>query len=149
MAEVYRLGTWARHGVRAERLARPVATAALASPFVVSGLGKAGDWNSAILEFEQLGIPYTPVALGAVIVTQLLGAVLLFWRRSAWLASAALVLFTLAATLIAHDFWNFAGPERARNEAVFFEHLAIIGGLIAVPLLHWSHERSGGAAPQP
>jgi transmembrane protein len=39
------------------------------------------------------------------------------------------------ATLLAHPFWMFEGPDRGRQTATFFEHAAIVGGLAMAALL--------------
>ena len=45
-------------------------------------------------------------------------------------AAMALILFTMVATLIYHDFWHFAGPDRQRQFVNFMKNVAIVGGLV-------------------
>lgn len=49
-----------------------------------------------------------------------------------WLREAALALavFTVIATLKAHDFWNMNGEERLNRSRVALANLAIVGGLV-------------------
>jgi uncharacterized membrane protein YphA (DoxX/SURF4 family) len=109
--------------------------AALASPFLASGLLKALDWNSALAEFATLGIWAPQITVAAVIATQICGSLLLVTRRGAWLGAGVLAVFTMLATLIAHPFWLLEGADRVRQLTTFLEHLAIVGGLAAVALL--------------
>jgi len=76
------------------------------------------------------GLGLTPGApfAAAVILAQLGGSVLFLTRRFCWLGAGILAGFTVMATLLAHPFWTFAGPDRARQTATFFEHVAIVGG---------------------
>jgi uncharacterized membrane protein YphA (DoxX/SURF4 family) len=101
---------------------------ALASPFLVSGFVKLLDFSGATAEVAGLGLrPGAPFA-AAVVLTQLGGSMLFLTRRFCWLGAAILAGFTVVATLLAHPFWNFEGPDRGRQTATFFEHAAIVGG---------------------
>jgi uncharacterized membrane protein YphA (DoxX/SURF4 family) len=115
--------------------------AALASPFLASGLLKLLNWNSALAEFHALGIWAPHFAVAAVILTQIGGSLLLLADRGAWLGAGMLAMFTILATLIAHPFWLLEGADRVRQLITFLEHVAIVGGLAAVVLL--------GAASRP
>ncbi len=109
---------------------RLLATAAIAAPFVASGIGKLVDFPGAVAEAKALGLsPPAPVA-AAVIAVQLGGAALLFAPGLAWIGAGLLAGFTLAATLIAHRWWTMAGPARRVNQTAFWEHAAIAGGLV-------------------
>ena len=106
-----------------------IARLALASPFLISGVVKLLDFGGATGEVAGLGLqPAAPVA-AAVIATQLGGAILFLTRRFCWLGAGILAVFTAVATLLAHPFWAFDGPDRGRQTATFFEHVAIVGGL--------------------
>ena len=115
--------------------------AALASPFLASGLLKLLDWNSALAEFAGLGIWAPHITVATVILTQIGGSLLLLTNRGAWLGAGILAVFTMLATVIAHPFWLLEGADRVRQLTTFLEHVAIVGGLGAVVLL--------GAASRP
>jgi transmembrane protein len=101
---------------------------ALASPFLISGFVKLLDFTGATEEVAGLGLrPGAPFA-AAVVLTQLGGSVLFLTRRFCWLGAGILAGFTILATLLAHPFWTFEGPDRGRQTATFFEHVAIVGG---------------------
>jgi uncharacterized membrane protein YphA (DoxX/SURF4 family) len=109
--------------------------AALASPFLASGLIKLLGWEAALVEFTSLGFRAPRAMLAAVIVTQIFGSLLLLSRRTAWVGAGILAVFTGLATVIAHPFWQFDGGDRVRQLTTFLEHLAIIGGLAAAAVL--------------
>jgi uncharacterized membrane protein YphA (DoxX/SURF4 family) len=106
-----------------------LARLALAAPFLISGVVKLADFGGAVNEVAGLGLqPAMPIA-AAIIVTQLGGSALFLTRSYCWLGAGILAVFTVLATLLAHPFWMFEGPDRGRQTATFFEHAAIVGGL--------------------
>ena len=112
-----------------------VARLALASPFVVSGVTKLLHFPAAQAEVSGLGLEPAVAMAAALVATQLLGSALFLTRRLCWLGAGMLGVFTIIATAIAHPFWAIAGPDRAHQMAVAFEHAAIVGGL-ALAALH-------------
>jgi uncharacterized membrane protein YphA (DoxX/SURF4 family) len=80
-----------------------------------------------------------PLIAALVIAVQLGGsALLLSGRRWAVTADAALLSgFTIIATVVAHAWWTCEEPDRARDLAVFLEHIAICGGLALAVVLEW------------
>jgi len=112
-----------------------LARLALASPFLVSGVTKLIDFAGASGEMVGLGLNPAPAFAAAVIATQLGGSALFLTRRYCWLGAGMLAVFTMLATLMAHQFWNFAGADRNHQMATFFEHVAIVGGFAVAALL--------------
>src|SRR3546814_14245007 len=66
----------------------------LAAVFLYSGATKLLSWQAAIAEFEQIGLPFSPLAVAATVIVQLSGglAVALGWRVR--LAALGLAAFT-------------------------------------------------------
>jgi uncharacterized membrane protein YphA (DoxX/SURF4 family) len=104
----------------------------LAAVFLYSGATKLVFRSDGIAEFASLGLPMPTLALAATVLLQLGAgmALSLGWRSS--LAALALAAFTVAATLIGHPFWAFEGDDFHRQLTTALEHLAIIGGLVAI-----------------
>jgi uncharacterized membrane protein YphA (DoxX/SURF4 family) len=112
-----------------------LARLALASPFLISGLVKLVDFGGAMNEVAGLGLQPAGLIAAAVILAQIGGSALFLTRRYCWLGAGILAGFTVVATLLAHPFWLFEGPDRGRQTATFFEHAAIVGGLAVAALL--------------
>lgn len=113
-----------------------LARLALASPFLVSGIAKALDFAGATAEVRALTAvePAAPLA-ALVIAVQLGGAALLLVRgRAVWLGAGLLAAFTLAASLVAHDFWAVPEGARVRVATTFFEHCGLVAGLVLAAL---------------
>lgn len=108
-----------------------VARLALASPFLFSGVTKALDFAGATAEVRGLtGLEPAGLFAALVIAVQLGGSALLLAKgRAVWVGAGLLAGFTLAATLVAHNFW--AKPEGAwlRDATTFLEHMGLIAGL--------------------
>lgn len=117
----------------------------LASPFLISGVTKILDFAGATAEVRGLtGFEPASALTVAVIVTQLAGSLLLFlggrWTR---IGAVVLAAFVIAATLLAHAWWTKSGVERVRDFNVFWEHIAIVGGLAVAALTSGSRLRQG------
>lgn len=104
----------------------------LAAVFLYSGATKLLSWQAAIAEFEQIGLPFSPLAVAATVIVQLSGglALALGWRIR--LAAIGLAAFTVIATLIGHPFWTFEGADFQRQLTTALEHLAVVGGFLAL-----------------
>jgi uncharacterized membrane protein YphA (DoxX/SURF4 family) len=120
-----------------------MARLALASPFLISGVVKLTGFHSTANEVAGLGLQPAALIAALVVSTQLGGSALFLTRRYCWLGAGILAVFTVLATLLAHPFWVFDDPDRGRQTATFFEHVAIAGGLALAALL----TNSRGARP--
>lgn len=114
-----------------------IALLALAAPFLVSGIGKALHFTAAVAEIRQLtDLEPAPAVAACVILVQLIGSALLLaggrWTRP---GAGLLAAFVAAATVVAHSWWSKAGLERFRDFNAFWEHIAIIGGLVLASLV--------------
>jgi uncharacterized membrane protein YphA (DoxX/SURF4 family) len=108
-----------------------IAHLALASPFLVSGVSKAVDFQEAVVEFRLL-TGFEPAAIGAlaVIAAQLGGsALLMMGGRWTKVGALGLAVFVALATLLAHAWWTKVGIDRVHDLNTFWEHVAMIGGL--------------------
>jgi uncharacterized membrane protein YphA (DoxX/SURF4 family) len=121
--------------IMAQPLLEIAARIALASPFFISGIVKLFDFAGARAEVAGLGLQPPALVAAAVILVQLGGSALFLTRKWCWLGAGMLAVFTVVATVLAHAFWNAAGPDRAHQTATFFEHVAIVGGFAAAAIV--------------
>ncbi|ETF02185.1 DoxX protein [Advenella kashmirensis W13003] len=114
---------------------------ALCAPYIQGGLVKLFDFPGAIDEMTHFGLVPAPVFAVLVIVLELVASAMIIFGLFRWLGALALAAFTLLATLLALRFWELpAGNERFMAANSFFEHIAIIGGLL---LVAWLDIRKG------
>lgn len=104
----------------------------LAAVFLYSGTTKLIFWPAGMNEFMALGLPVPALALAATIAVQIGAgtALAIGWRSKG--AALALAGFTVVATLIGHPVWTFEGADFHRQLTTALEHLAIVGGLVAI-----------------
>jgi uncharacterized membrane protein YphA (DoxX/SURF4 family) len=115
----------------------------MASPFLLSAVLKTTDFSAATAEVHGLtGLEPAWLFAAAVIATQLGGSVLLLVGRYAWIGAGLLAGFTVVATLLAHAWWTKPPAEVARDFAIFWEHVAICGGLLLAAWLSWRERAS-------
>lgn len=111
--------------------------AVLCAPFIVSGVTKLLDYGGAMGEMAHFGLPLPAVTAALVIALQLTGSATVVFLRGvpAAAAAAALALFTLAATFMAHAYWTMSGEARFHAMNSFYEHLSIVAAFVFIARL--------------
>lgn len=122
-------------GVLGAPLTALLARLALTCPYWISAIVKLGDFPAAVAEQAHFGLQPPEPWAALTIVVQLLGSALVVGGRWVWLGAGALGVFTAAATVIAHAFWNLQGAERFHATNTFLEHVALIAGLVLAAML--------------
>jgi len=105
----------------------------LALIFLLNGLGVIDQARGA-QELAGHGVPMSLVPLlmiGGRILQVVAGGALLLGVRER-LAALALAAFLIPATLAAHDFWAYRGPELQAQLVNFSKNVAMLGGLLLV-----------------
>ena len=102
----------------------------LAAIFLWSGVGKLGGFSGFADNLASQGLPVPMFAALIGVVLETGGAVLVILGLLTRPAAAGLILFTSAATLIAHDFWRLEGAERSMHQIQFMKNLGLIGGFL-------------------
>src|SRR5262247_1658003 len=85
----------------------------LAVLFIISGYGKIGGFDGTVQTLAGKGLPLPQLATAVAILVELGGGILLAigWKTR-WVAAVAIILFTIAASFLFHDFWNMADVAR-------------------------------------
>ena len=65
-----------------------------------------------------------------VALVEIVGGLLIAIGFQTRVASVMLLVFTLLATFIFHDFWNMTGQARSGNAINFYKNLALMGGFL-------------------
>jgi len=108
----------------------------LTLPYWASGLAKMANLPGALAEARQFGLEPALATVLLTILVQIGGSLMLIAGRWSWLGAGALGVFTALATLIAHPFWQAIDPmARFHERNTFFEHVALIGGLMLAAVL--------------
>ena len=100
--------------------------------FLVFAARYAETFAVTAASFARMGLPQPYVMVGLAIAIQAIaGLMLAFGWRARW-AAWALVAYVLAATLIAHRFWEYDPAYAANQMAHFFKNLALGGALLLI-----------------
>ena len=93
-----------------------VGRVAIGSIFVNSGFGKLMEISSFTGRMEGMGVPVASVMapLGAAI--EFFGGFAIILGAWTWLAALLVAAFTIAATYIAHLFWNYPPEQQAAQQ---------------------------------
>jgi len=109
----------------------------LGAYFFRSGLQNIGkiDLHTSIL--EKKGVPMPRVAMWIAVAAEILGGASVALGLFPALGALALAVFTLAASVLYHNFWAMQGEERASHLNSFVSNLALIGAFLIVIAISW------------
>ena len=102
----------------------------LALIFITSGFGKVTGFEGTVGYIASKGLPLPQVAAIISIVAELGGGLLLAVGFKARWAALALAIFTLAAGLLFHDFWNADAASKMAQSINFWKNVSISGGML-------------------
>ncbi|KJS40207.1 MAG: hypothetical protein VR71_23875 [Roseovarius sp. BRH_c41] len=104
-------------------------------PFWASALVKAADFEGTVAEVAAMGLPLPVFVAAMTVLVQLGGSISLITGLFAPVGAAMLVLFSGAASILAHHFWSMPQDAFLPNFAAFTANMGLIGGLIAAAIL--------------
>jgi putative oxidoreductase len=104
----------------------------LALIFVLSGISKLGAIGTTSAHMAQAGIPYANDLVWGAVALELGGGILLIVGLLTRLVGLAFFFYTLTLAVIFHAYWTMTGAAAHAQHTAFFEHLAIMGGMIYV-----------------
>ncbi|SEL73653.1 putative oxidoreductase [Stigmatella aurantiaca] len=103
----------------------------LGSLFVISGLGKLGNWEQTAAHMASQGLPLANLLLAGAAAAELAGGLsLLLGYRTPW-GALMLAAFLVPVSLTMHAFWAHTGEARQMHLIHFMKNLSLIGGLLA------------------
>jgi len=110
------------------------------------GLYFLTNFSATIPILNVLGVQPAWLMPAITLLVMFAGSILVLLDRHLWLGAGLLGGFTFLTIPLVHHFWTMTGQEAYQNRLESEEHLAVIGGLIALSMA--SHLRSkarGGA----
>lgn len=102
----------------------------LGGVFVWAGVEHFWNFRSVTGHLTEKGFPAAPVLLGLGSIVEIIVGLCLAVGVMRAYAAIALILFTIAATLTALNFWRYSGAERQGLRSAFIINFAVVGGLI-------------------
>ena len=100
--------------------------------FLMSGLSKFSGLEGTAGYIASKGLPMPQVlALLAAVVEFVAALVVIVGWRARW-GALALIVFTLLATFLFHNFWAMPEAQQMMQQQAFLKNMAAIGGLLMV-----------------
>jgi len=107
----------------------------LALMFIMAGFSKLGNISGTAGYIASGGLPLASVLAVVVGLLELLGGIAIAIGFHARWAALALGLFTIAASLLFHQFWAVAPEQAFVQQLMFMKNLSVAGGLFIVAAL--------------
>jgi len=130
----------------------------LALIFVLAGITKLSAIAPTAHEMATHGIPYANDLVWGVVALELGGGIMLIVGLFTRLMAAAFFCYLAALATIFHPYWAFTGAAAHTQHIMFFEHVAMMGGMLyvvafgagsySIDTLIWGSD-SAAAMPQP
>jgi putative oxidoreductase len=102
----------------------------LALVFLVSGVHKGIWFGKAVREFQEARVPFLYFFLIGTIILHLIAPLLIMAGRLVTVSALALAVFTAAATVKVHHFWDMRGDDVLLHSRIALTNLAVLGGLL-------------------
>ncbi|MEE8515075.1 MAG: DoxX family protein [Alphaproteobacteria bacterium] len=110
-----------------------IAHVMIASLFLYRGFGAMPQYAHHAGRLRSRRVPFPEVVMVFAFATMIAGGVMVALDFHAWIGASLLILFTLLANFLYHDFWNHEpGRDKERSTNSFANNIAVMGGLLLV-----------------
>jgi putative oxidoreductase len=104
----------------------------LALMFVLAGFSKITGFDGTVGYIASKGLPMPALlATGTIALELLAGLCLIIGWQTRW-AALALALFTLAASVIFHNFWAVPADQQFVQQLMFMKNMSVAGGMLVL-----------------
>ncbi|WP_370262878.1 DoxX family protein [Limnobacter sp.] len=107
----------------------------LASMFVLAGFDKIGGFEGTAGYIASVGLPMAELLTVLTIAVEIVAGLALILGFQTRLAALALAGFTLAASVLFHNYWAMPAEQAYVQQLMFMKNLSIAGGLLLVAAL--------------
>ena len=114
----------------AQDVAALVGRLLLAAIFITSGFGKITGFEGTVGYIASKGLPLPQIVAIIAIVAELGGGILLAIGYKARWAALVLAVFTLAAGILFHNYWDVEAAQKMGQQINFWKNIAITGGFL-------------------
>ena len=104
----------------------------LVAMFLVSGFDKATGFTGTVSYIAGNGLPFPELAAAIAVTVELgLGLLVFLGWKSRWPA-LMIAIYTIAAGLLFHAYWNDAPANRMDDYINFWKNVSIAGGFLMI-----------------
>jgi putative oxidoreductase len=108
-----------------------IARIALAVLFLWSGVMKLLGYAGFVGYLHSKGVPFVQVAAPIAVAVEALGGLLLIVGFKVRPLAILMAVYTVAAAVLGHDFWNVVDPALQQNTVIhFWKNIGIAGGFL-------------------
>jgi putative oxidoreductase len=100
--------------------------------YLTSGVAKVMDWSGNVTYMSRHHLPLIPFLLAIAAFIEIGGSICLVTGFHARWAALIMFGYTVALTLLLHNYWSYTGDLAGMQETHFRKNLAIMGGLLMV-----------------
>lgn len=104
----------------------------LAWLFLPAGIGKIAGFAGTVGYITSVGVPLPTVAAAIAVVVEIAGGLALLAGFGTRIATLALALFTLVASVFFHAYWSLPAGQQMMQQLLFNKNIAVVGGLLAL-----------------
>ncbi len=100
--------------------------------FIPAGINKITGFSGTVGYIASKGLPLPQVAAAGTIVVEVAVGLALLVGFKARYAALILAAFTVAASVIFHNFWAMPEAQKMMQQLMFTKNFAIVGGLLFI-----------------
>src|ERR1700677_3724716 len=100
--------------------------------FVLAGYRKLTTVAATVVQMAHQGIPYSDLLVWGAIAIEFVGGLMLVTGLFARWVAFALAVYIAVLAFLFHAYWTVPAAEARNQFNAFFEHLAMIGGMLYV-----------------
>jgi putative oxidoreductase len=100
--------------------------------FIPAGINKITGFGGTVGYIASKGLPLPQVAAAGTIVVEVVVGLALLVGFKARYAALILAAFTIAASVIFHNFWAVPEAQKMMQQLMFTKNFAIVGGLLFI-----------------
>jgi len=104
----------------------------LAWLFIKSGFGKLTGFEATVGYIASKGLPLPQVGAAIAVLVELGAGLLLAIGFKARWSALVIGIFTIAAAVLFHDYWNADAASKMAQSINFWKNISITGGLLMV-----------------
>lgn len=104
----------------------------LALIFVLAGFGKFSTTDATAAQMASHGIPYSNILVWGAVLLEFVGGLMLLTGLLARWVALVFAFYLVALAVMFHAYWAMPAAQMREQHAAFFEHIAMIGGMLYV-----------------
>lgn len=107
----------------------------LATMFVLAGFGKIGGFDGTAGYIASVGLPFAELLTALTIVVEIGAGLALIVGFQTRIAALLLAGFTLAASVLFHNYWAMPADQAYVQQLMFMKNISVAGGLLIIVAL--------------